>query len=393
VKVFLSTLGSAGDIVTFARLADLLAGRGHSVTVHTWPHYHRWFSDRVQTLATAHSVNADQLHTTLAQALAMPTPWDQIRHFATRFYGIDQGDDRARQTFEVTSDAAAGHDLAVCNVLDLWGQAAVTKLGLPWFSWGSRPPPSAADTDGPEALGPLDAELQAWIRTAIGLEMPHFRTFRTRSPHGDLAACSPALSPSDAVDHQLTLTGAWLDPSPTVPLSPGLAAFVDAGPTLLITFGTLPDSDDRTEHLIRAAQAARWRVVAQVLPPSKAPVSRDGLYVVRGRVHYPTLLSRISAVVHHGGAGTLHEIVRAGKPSVAMPHISDQYFWAHAAFKLGLGPVPLGAHERNLETLRARLAALRHRRYTLAAKALAPVLAAEDGAMTTVRTLEAHARF
>ncbi len=49
----------------------------------------------------------------------------------------------------------------------------------------------------------------------------------------------------------------------------------------------------------------------------------------------------MTAVVHHGGAGTTASGLRAGKPSVIVPHLGDQVFWGRRVADLGVGPAPI----------------------------------------------------
>ena len=46
----------------------------------------------------------------------------------------------------------------------------------------------------------------------------------------------------------------------------------------------------------------------------------------------------MAAVVHHGGAGTTAEGLRAGVPAVIVPFAFDQSFWGARVKALGLGP-------------------------------------------------------
>jgi sterol 3beta-glucosyltransferase len=55
------------------------------------------------------------------------------------------------------------------------------------------------------------------------------------------------------------------------------------------------------------------------------------------------LFPRMAAVVHHGGAGTTAEGLRAGTPSVIVPFIVDQLFWGKRVQELGAGPEPIHA--------------------------------------------------
>jgi len=48
--------------------------------------------------------------------------------------------------------------------------------------------------------------------------------------------------------------------------------------------------------------------------------------------------------VHHGGSGTTAAALRAGAPQVIVPHIVDQYYFAHRLESLGIAPagIPIG---------------------------------------------------
>ena len=63
-----------------------------------------------------------------------------------------------------------------------------------------------------------------------------------------------------------------------------------------------------------------------------------GVRSSREIVPHTWLFPRVAAVVHHGGAGTTAEGVRAGVPSVIFPGAADQYFWAERIEDLGAGP-------------------------------------------------------
>jgi len=66
----------------------------------------------------------------------------------------------------------------------------------------------------------------------------------------------------------------------------------------------------------------------------------DNVFVVDAAPHN-WLFPRMSAVVHHGGAGTTAEGLRAGVPTVIIPFVLDQPFWGARVKALGLGPDPI----------------------------------------------------
>ena len=68
----------------------------------------------------------------------------------------------------------------------------------------------------------------------------------------------------------------------------------------------------------------------------------DGrIHVVDGDVFHDSLFRRCSAVVHHGGAGTLHSCLHVGIPQIVMPMVHDQFDNGTRIHEMRLGPVPL----------------------------------------------------
>jgi len=99
VRVLLSTFGTLGDVIPFARLASALVARGHEVTYHTWEMFRRWVPDGVRFAAAGGGIAARDLDAHMLAALRAPlagTLVDQIRAFCRMFYGLGDGSARAR---------------------------------------------------------------------------------------------------------------------------------------------------------------------------------------------------------------------------------------------------------------------------------------------------------
>lgn len=107
-----------------------------------------------------------------------------------------------------------------------------------------------------------------------------------------------------------------------------------------------------------------------------------------GKVSHDQLFKYGSMVIHHGGAGTTASVLHAGIPNIIIPHIGDQWFFASEVKRLGVGlevkrkkwPEELPKAVRTIE---------KSKKIPQRARAVAELLAAEDGPGNAVRELEA----
>jgi UDP:flavonoid glycosyltransferase YjiC (YdhE family) len=66
----------------------------------------------------------------------------------------------------------------------------------------------------------------------------------------------------------------------------------------------------------------------------------DNIFML-GNVPHDWLFQHVSAVVHHGGAGTTAAGILAGRPTVVVPFFGDQPFWGAMIARAGAGPEPI----------------------------------------------------
>lgn len=92
------------------------------------------------------------------------------------------------------------------------------------------------------------------------------------------------------------------------------------------------------------------------------------------------LFSKVSAVCHHGGAGTSAAGFRAGIPSMIFPFALDQYAWAQRAFDLGVGPKPMPIKTLTSEKFAESIRYAMQENIISNAKELAKNIATENGA-------------
>jgi sterol 3beta-glucosyltransferase len=196
------------------------------------------------------------------------------------------------------------------------------------------------------------------VRAHLGLP----RRGGVSRPARSLVAVSPALlpRPADWPDTSV-LTGAWQDggDDPVV-LDPELEAFVDAGDVVIAGFGSMAAGDpvERGRAVVAGARAAGLRVLVTtgwggITVPDDL---RGSDVLVRRDVPHAGVLPRCAAAVHHGGAGTVHATVRAGVPSVVVPFLGDQPFWARLLHRRGLAAAPVLSRRLTADRLATALA-------------------------------------
>jgi UDP:flavonoid glycosyltransferase YjiC (YdhE family) len=101
------------------------------------------------------------------------------------------------------------------------------------------------------------------------------------------------------------------------------------------------------------------------------------------------LFPRMAAVVHHGGAGTTAAGFCAGVPSVLVPHLGDQSFWANRVTELGVGPQPLPRRKLTVERLAAAItAATSDQTMRARSAALGERIRAEDGVARAIKIID-----
>lgn len=67
------------------------------------------------------------------------------------------------------------------------------------------------------------------------------------------------------------------------------------------------------------------------------------------------LFPKVSAVVHHGGVGTLAAGLYAGRPTLIVPFLVDQPHWGHFIEEELLGPPPLSPFSFSEEAFEDRI--------------------------------------
>lgn len=202
--------------------------------------------------------------------------------------------------------------------------------------------------------------------------------------------------PNDWEDHHF-VTGYWfLDAADEWTPPSDLMDFLEAGEApVYIGFGSMgsrnPEEAGRIalEGLERSGQrgvlASGWGGIK----PTDLPKS---VHLISSIPH-TWLFPRMAAVVHHGGAGTTAAGLRAGVPSVIVPFMGDQPFWAKRVVDLGVGPASIPRKKLTGALLgEAITEAMTNTSMRRKAVDLGEKLRAEDGVGEVVRFIDKYVK-
>jgi hypothetical protein len=183
------------------------------------------------------------------------------------------------------------------------------------------------------------------------------------------------------------ISGFFFHTQPSYKPPPELTAFLEAGPpTIYIGFGSIviDDPTSLTQILfktisqlnIRALISKGWGGLSSSSPP------KDIFFL--DNVPHDWLFPHVSAVVHHGGAGTTAIGLKCGKPTVVVSFFGDQKFWGEMCSRAGAGPDPIPYKHLTSEKLVEGINIALSSSARDAARELAKKIGQEDGVTNAI---------
>jgi len=121
--------------------------------------------------------------------------------------------------------------------------------------------------------------------------------------------------------------------------------FASGSKPIYMTFGSLQAAAPEwaMDLFVEAVNLAGCRAIIQSSSERYlADTQLDNIYFI-GKHPHQRVFEHCAAVVHHGGAGTSHAATRAGCPSIVVPFMDEQHYWAKQLQALGLAGKPLPA--------------------------------------------------
>ena len=211
-----------------------------------------------------------------------------------------------------------------------------------------------------------------------------------------LYAISPLLVPrAPEWDEHIHMTGFWTDPEPCeYEPEPSLVRFLEEGEKpVYIGFGSMVSSDmgQTLDIVLKAVAASGVRAIigrGWGGGALDAALSNPNVYVA-DYIPHDWLFSRVSAVVHHGGAGTTAAGVLACTPTLVVPFGGDQPFWGQRIYDLGIGPKPIKRENLTVEKLADALIKLTHTpRFNVAVSEIGERMKYENGTLLAADIVE-----
>lgn len=213
-----------------------------------------------------------------------------------------------------------------------------------------------------------------------------------------LFAYSPTIYPRQkGYSEHVHITGYWFDELSKLDYQPSqkLADFLAAGEApVYIGFGSMtPMLGDKLQSIIDALRESGRRALLAVPEKYCDPKLLPDNVLQLEYVPHEWLFPRVSAVVHHCGAGSVAMGLRFGKPTFGIPFGSDQKDWAEMLCKRGFGPKPVQKKELTREAFLAGLCdLLDNPAYRKNAEDAAEKLKGEDGVGNACDLMEKYQR-
>ena len=359
MKLFLATMGSRGDFDPFLNFAIAAKARGYAVTLAVTSE----FVDQVKAAGVEVIELAGSVQEFIQDSGVSPTK--ALADFKNRIKPM------MLRAFHTVNDAIIEQkpDFVIYHPKILSAPLAAAKVGAKSLVIELAPLLTPTKEFGAAGIGSgnygvfnkltyrLIAQSESLFSKEI-VEIAKQLGVANKSADHNLCLVSPSLikEPGDwpATSH---LVGQWSAPTGNQSENQEVLDFVRSAPTAYFGFGSMASGDarNRTRIAIDAARAAGMQALVVTGWGGLADLGeQQGVMTIASAVH-DKVLPLVEVAVHHGGAGTVHSVVRAGTPSVVVPFIADQPWWGAQLHRLGIAPKPIPQKKLNASRLATAL--------------------------------------
>ena len=415
-RVLLTSWGSFGDVYPYIGLAFALKDRGHHPVLATAEFYRPLIESLGFEFHAVGPMIDPTDHATVQRVLDPVRGADAlVKEILLPSLDAD---------YATLDEAARRADLMVTHPITFAAPIVAQARHLPWASSVLAPMSFFSATDVPVLppapyLAGLDrfgawygrvvsrfvrASTVRWmkpvfdLRRRVGLPAGGHPLFEGQfSPTLTLALFSRVLaSPQPDWPPNVAVTGSVFYNGPGL-LQPELEAFLEAGPApVVFTLGSsaVAAAGRFYEESVDAVRRLRVRAVLLTggFERNVPRGSPTGDTFVVDRAPHQLLFPRAAAVVHPGGAGTLAQALRAGRPMLVVPHAFDQPDNAARAWRLGVARTVPQSRYRARRVARELELMLSDRRMHARAEDAGAIVRSEGGAVGAAAALDVLVR-
>ncbi len=380
-RILVATNPFLGHFLPLVPLAQQLQANGHEVVVASEPAFGATVADYgLSHVPIGRDLTLDDVLAALPEVLSVP-PEEQDAYARPRMFVALRANNVLDDLHHVID--AFAPDVVLRESAEFASWAIAERRSVPHVAvalgagessseWGLLADPWFAELGERVGLESLDATSLyryglvsfAPARYHDWLDTPGARTFRPASP-----SARNRVDQDHAVDEEL--------------------AQFDGRPVVYATMGTEFFSNHVMSRIVRAVGAAdAVAVVTTGRGHEPSALDTGSTDVVSRRwVDQDHVLSRVAAVVSHGGAGTVAGALCHGVPLVVVPQGADQFAHARRVEELGVGiAVPPSASDSELDDAVASV--LHDERFRAAALEIARETALLPGVDVAARHVE-----
>ena len=417
MKIGIQTWGSHGDIRPFIALADGLQAAGHDVTLAITC----VDSDRYNALRPRTGFKLKIVSTpVIPDRLLLEEIGDAILRERNAIKQTQLAIERLflpaeSEMFQASEQLCAGNELVIGHYFLYPLGAAAERHRCPYVSVAlvhGAVPSAFQPPSGVPDLGTLSNRLAWWLaRSVLNKKLKkysdHLRTKNGIKVARDLIdnvwasnqltllAISPTICErrSDWPDYYQVCGGLdTQEPVAEGSVSEELQTFLSNGPQpIYMTFGSAVSGSDEKQTIALLTDAARAACVRAII---QAPHWGGHGFKSSSEIHYVSsaphsaVFPKCGLIVHHGGAGTSHAALRAGKPSVVVAHTAEQELWGRELERIGVASKLILRKGSTAGRIAAAIKLVaRSKHIDEKARELGASVAKEDGVETAVRLI------
>ncbi|MGP5268691.1 glycosyltransferase [Brachybacterium alimentarium] len=410
MKVLILTFGTRGDVDPYIALAARLCVEGHEAVVGAPEEFRR---DVEACGAGFEPMGTEMLRLVRGSMAEMAGPADSVRLIARMNQAMKASlleQWRAAQRVEPTLIVAHPKALGGVHIAQRLRIPVVASIPLPFLTPTSDFPVPFISRSLTGPVNRASYHVNRFSAIAYGGMINRFRrqvlgldriTRFSDYLHTDDGSRLPVLYgfsehvvpvPADYPGNA-HVTGYWHRSGSEWTPPVHLAEFLHSeDPTVYIGFGSMgfgKHAAERGRLLAEAVDRAGIRAVVATGWGGVDLQEASPRILTLDEAPHDHLFPRVSAVVHHGGAGTTAAGLRAGRPTLVAPVLGDQAFWGQRVAALGAGPEPVALRKLTVQVLADRLRQLVvDPQFSRQATAVGERLRQEDGTGTAVRVLE-----